>query len=142
MATYEASTDIQATAERVWAALSTVEVWPQWLPTASGVEPLQEGGLEVGRRYRVTQPKLRPQVWTVTALEPGRRFEWRARSPGMELVADHIVEHRDPDAARVRLRFEFNGLVGALLGAAYGALTQSYLNQEAAAVKGRAEKTG
>ena len=140
MAAYEATSEIQAPAERVWAELSAVEAWPQWMPTVTRVEPLREATLQVGRRYRVTQPKLRPEVWTVSAVEPDRRFEWRAKSPGMELVADHVIESKGPDAARVRLRFEFNGLVGALLGAVFGALTRDYLRQEAQALKRRAEE--
>jgi len=140
MAAYHATTDIQAPAGRVWAVLSAVEAWPQWMPTVSSVEPLLEASLEVGRRYRVIQPKLRPMVWTVSIVETDRRFEWRARSPGMELVADHVIESSGPAAARVRLRFEFKGLVGIVLGAVFGTLTRSYLSQEARALKCRAEE--
>ncbi len=140
MSAFEATTEIKAPAERVWAVLSAVEAWSQWMPTVSSVRPLREAPLQVGRRYRVTQPKLRPTVWTVTAVEPDRRFEWRAKSLGMELLADHVIESRGPTAARVRLRFEFKGLVGVLLGVAFGALTRNYLRQEAQALKYRAEE--
>ncbi len=139
MAVYEATTDIRAPAERVWAVLSAVEAWPQWMPTVSGVEPLRETSLQVGRRYRVTQPKLRPTVWAVSVVETDRRFEWRAKSPGMELVADHVIESTGQGATRVRLRFEFKGLVGAFLGVVFGALTRNYLSQEAQALKDRVE---
>jgi uncharacterized membrane protein len=140
MATYETTADIQAPAGRVWAVLSAVEAWSQWMPTVSSVEPLRETTLQVGRRYRVSQPKLRPTVWIVSAVEAGRRFEWRAISPGMVLVADHVIESAGPDASRVRLRFEFNGFVGVLLGAVFGALTRNYLGQEALALKCRVEE--
>ena len=139
MAAYEATSDIQAPAERVWAVLSDVQTWPQWMPTVSSVEPLREMALQVGCRYRVTQPKLRPTVWVVSVVEAGRRFEWRAKSPGMELVADHVMESTGQGGTRVRLRFEFRGLVGAFLGAAFGALTRNYLSQEAQALKDRVE---
>lgn len=139
-ATYETTTEIQASTERVWAVLSAVEAWPQWMPTVTSVEPLRDASLQVGRRFRVRQPKLRPTVWTVSVVDTGRRFEWRARSPGTELVADHVIESRGPDATRVRLRFEFRGLVGALLGAVFGALTRNYLSREARALKCRAEE--
>jgi len=49
MATYESSTDIQASTERVWAVLSDVETWSRWMPTVSSVEPLREAPLQVGR---------------------------------------------------------------------------------------------
>jgi uncharacterized membrane protein len=140
MVAYEVTTDVEAPAERVWAVLSTVEAWSQWMPTVSSVVPLRGASLHVGSRYRVTQPGLRPMVWTVSTVEANRRFEWRARSPGMELVADHSIESRGANAARVRLRFEFNGLAGVLLGVVFGALTRSYLSQEARALKRRAEE--
>ena len=141
MAAYEATTEINASAERVWAVLSAVESWPQWMPTVNSVEPLRETPLQVGRRYRVTQPKLRPTVWAVSVVEPDHRFEWRAKSPGMELVADHLIESTGQGSTRVRLRFEFKGLVGALLGVVFCALTRNYLSQEAQALKDRAEVT-
>ena len=141
MAAYETFAEIQAPADRVWAVLSAVEAWPQWMPTVNGIESLRGTHLSVGCRYRVTQPKLRPTVWTVSAVEAGRRFEWRAKSLGMELVADHVIDSSGPATARIRLRFEFKGFLGALLGAAFGALTRNYLSQEAQALKIRAEKT-
>jgi hypothetical protein len=85
----------------------------------------------------VTQPKLRPTVWVVSVVEADRRFEWRAQSPGMELVADHVIESTGQGGTRVRLRFEFNGLVGAILGVVFGSLTRNYLSQEAQALKER-----
>jgi uncharacterized membrane protein len=141
MVTYETTIDVQATSERVWLVLSNVEEWSQWMPTVSSVVPLRDAPLEVGRRYRVTQPKLRPTVWTVSTIEAGRRFEWRAKSAGAELVADHVIESRGTDASRVRLRFEFNGFLGGLLGVVFGALTRNYLSQEAQALKYRVEET-
>jgi uncharacterized membrane protein len=139
MKAYEATIDIQAPAERIWPVLSAVESWPRWLPTVVNVEPLGDVPLQVGRRYRVTQPKLQPTVWTVSAIDAGRRFEWRSRMPGLELVADHAIGETGPGTARVRLQFEFRGWLGALLALLYGALTRDYLGREAQALKDRVE---
>ena len=139
---YEASVDIRAPADRVWSVLSAVESWPRILPTVTRVEALDGTPLETGRRYRVEQPKLRPALWTVTVLEPGRRFVWRTRSPGMAMVADHFIEPIDADTVRVRLSFAFEGLLGALLGRLFGRLTRDYLAQEAAAFKQQAQADG
>lgn len=137
--TYEASADIHAAAERVWRLLSAVSSWPELLPTVTSVEALDGAPVEPGRRYRVEQPKLRPAVWTVTALEPGRRFAWHARSPGMTMVADHVVDPIGADVVRLRLSFAFEGWLGALLGRLFGHLTREYLAREAAALKQKAE---
>lgn len=138
MSHYDTSIEIHATPERVWRLLSAVEAWPQWLPTVSRVEVLDGTPLQLGRRYRVEQPKLRPAVWTVSVLEPGRRFQWRATSPGMTMVGDHAVEPAG-DRVRVHLSFAFGGLLGRLLGRAFGGITRRYIEQEARALKQRAE---
>jgi uncharacterized membrane protein len=134
--------DIRAPAARVWNLLSAVESWPRWLPTVARVEVLDGTPLQIGRRYRIEQPKLRPALWTVTVLEPGRRFTWEARSPGMTMVADHFVEPVGTDAVRVHLSFVFKGPLGALFGRLFGRLTREYLAQEAVALKQQAQADG
>jgi hypothetical protein len=138
-ATYAASAEIRSSAGHVWGLLSAVDAWPALLPTVTSVEALDGTALQTGRRYRVGQPKLRPAVWTVTALEPGRRFTWVARSPGMTMVADHLVEPIGTDAARLHLSFAFEGWLGTVLGRLFGRLTREYLAVEAASLKQKAE---
>jgi uncharacterized protein YndB with AHSA1/START domain len=138
-AAYEVTAEIHAPVERVWESLSAVESWPQWVPTVVKVEAFDGTTLKPGARFRLTQPKLRPVVWTVSELEAPVRFAWRAKSPGMELVADHVLEGTAAGATRVHLYFEFKGWLGGLLRAAYGAITQDYMAQEAQALKVRAE---
>ena len=70
--THLASLEIRAPAARAWEVLSDVQSWPAWLPTVERVEAPHAWLLAIGRRYRVAQPKLRPAVWKVTALEPGK----------------------------------------------------------------------
>lgn len=137
--THLASIEIHAPAARVWEVLSGVQSWPEWLPTVDSVEALDGWPLAIGRRYRVTQPKLRPAVWKVTELEPGRRFTWRATSIGMQMVASHAVEPSGPDSTRVQSRYDFRGWLGALMDVIFGRLTRSYLDQEVRALKRRAE---
>ena len=60
-----------------------VVAWPAWLPTVSSVQALQGRSPEVGARYVVVQPKLRPTTWVVTELAPPQRSTWEARSPGL-----------------------------------------------------------
>ena len=139
MVLYEQRFEVAADAGRVWALLSAVESWPRWLPTVTRVDALDGSPLSVGKRYRVEQPSLRPAEWKVSEVDAGRRFEWRARSPGMEMVADHVVEPLPDNAAKVHLSFGFKGPLGALLGRAFGRITRHYLEQEADALKRQAE---
>jgi len=91
MPTYESSTTVSATPEAVWRVLSDVAAWPEWLPTVSRVEPLDQGALRLGARFIVHQRKLRPVTWTVWHLVSLKSFTWVSRSPGMEMLAEHTV---------------------------------------------------
>lgn len=140
MPIYETSISIDACPERVWQLLSEVVAWPRWLPTVTSVQPLDGEMVETGRRFRVLQPRLRPATWIVSHVEPNRRFEWRAHSPGILMVADHLVERPAPGRASVLLRFEFRGALGSVLGLLFSSTTRRYIAQEAASLKAAAER--
>ena len=138
MVTYEASISIATPRDSVWHPLADVAAWPDWLPTVASVRPLDSARLELGARFVVRQPKLKPATWVVTVLEPPRRFVWAARSPGLRMTAEHIVDESASGAA-VLLRFSFGGFLGGLIGRLFRATTEAYLAQEAAALKQKAE---
>jgi uncharacterized membrane protein len=139
MLTYESSTSIDAPVEAVWRVLSDVSQWPHWLPTVSRVEPLNGEALRPGARFVVHQPKLRPATWTVSEMDEPRRFVWVARSPGLQMVAEHAITQDSPATSRVVLRFSFGGLLGGIIGRSFKPIAQSYLVQEAASLKQRVE---
>jgi hypothetical protein len=95
--------------------------------------------LQIGSRYIVSQPKLRPATWVVTELEPPHRFTWQARSPGLLMVADHAIEETALGMSRVTLRFSFSGVLGIPIGWLFGSITGRYLVQEAASLKRKVE---
>ncbi|HSP99268.1 MAG TPA: SRPBCC family protein [Candidatus Dormibacteraeota bacterium] len=139
MPSYDASISIAAAPASVWPVLSDVARWPQWLPTVSSVEPLDGEPLSRGGRYRVLQPKLRPATWVVSAVSAPNRFVWESRSPGVLVVADHIIEEPSPGTSHVVLRVSFSGLLGFLVGRLARSITERYLAQEAAALKRKVE---
>jgi len=139
MPSYDASLSIAASGESVWRVLAEVTAWPEWLPTVESVQPLDASQLGVGFRYVVRQPKLRPATWTVTELARPRRFVWQARSPGLLMVAEHLIEESTPGECNVTLRFSFNGVLGSLIGRLFGSVTKRYLAQEAASLKRKVE---
>jgi hypothetical protein len=83
---------VHTPAERVWQLLVNVEDWPTWTESMGEIKRLDDGPLAVGSRSRVTQPKGRPTVWTVTELEPTRTFTWVASRPGLAFEAVHRIE--------------------------------------------------
>lgn len=139
MSSYEATITIAAPQETVWRILSGVAQWPDWLPTVSAVEPQTGATLALDARYRVLQPKLRPALWRVTQLDPPHQFTWVSGGPGYAVTAEHILAAAAPECVAVRLRISFSGLFGPLFGWLNRSLTQSYLEQEATALKHTAE---
>jgi uncharacterized membrane protein len=139
MPTYEASASISASPDEIWRILSDVASWPEWLPTVTTVESLDTKTLTPGSRFVVRQPKLRPATWVVTELFPPTRFAWIARSPGLAMTAEHMVDPQTPSASKVLLRFSFSGPLGGIIGRLFRSITERYLQQEAASLKLKAE---
>lgn len=139
MPSYATSISIAAPREAVWPALSTVTAWADWIPTVSSVQPLDGNALEVGARFIVHQPKLRPTTWKVTELESPHHFTWEARSLGLLMVAEHSIEEDSQGISHVTLRFSFKGPLGAPIGWLFRSTTERYIAQEAASLKLKVE---
>ena len=135
MPSYSHHAAIEAPREVVWRVLSNVAAWPRWLPTVSNVDKLDGDALRPGARFVVHQPKLRPATWTVVEVTEPESFTWEARVPGLQMIAEHRVERLSATQSAVDLTFTFTGLLGGVMGWAYGTITESYLAQEAAALK-------
>lgn len=135
-----ASTEIEAPAARVWQVVQDVERWPELLETVTSVEPLTPGPLATGSRYRVVQPRLRPAVWSVSALVPGSSFRWVAANPGVATTGDHSVTPLGDERARLEISIEHRGPLARLVGLLTRRLTQDYLAKECAGVKRAAER--
>lgn len=139
MPSFSATRQIAASPSVVWRYLADVLAWPDWLPTVSRVEPLSSPELSIGSRYRVVQPRLRPTIWQVTTVEPGRNFAWEASSPGLAMRADHTVRSSRDGGSEVGLEFRFSGLLAPLVALLAGGITRRYLTIEADTLKERAE---
>jgi uncharacterized protein YndB with AHSA1/START domain len=107
--------EIAAPVARVWALTVDVEAWPSFTPTMTKVERLDEGELAVGSRARIDQPGQAPRVWTVTELEPQRRFAWATRALGMSMVATHDLVPTDHGTRNI-VAVHLHGILGKVLG--------------------------
>ncbi|MGH3562462.1 MAG: SRPBCC family protein [Mycobacterium sp.] len=129
---------VDASAERVWQLLIDVEGWPAWTESMREINRLDDGPLVVGSRSRVTQPKGRPMVWTVTELEPMRNFTWQAAQPGLSFEAVHRIEDAG-DHVRTTLEFAGSGPLGWLGFLVAGSRIRSYVDMESTGLKRAAE---
>jgi len=139
MRIFRTSVDIAAPPATVWSVMSDVERWHEWTTSITRVTRLDNGPLALGARAHVRQPKLRPADFVVTEFDPGRRFTWITKSPGVLATARHSVE---PIAGgtRARLSVQFDGFLSAPIAWMFGRLTDEYLALEAAGLKKRSEE--
>ena len=133
------SIDIDAPADVTWAVMSEGEQWPEWTASVTSVKRLDKGPLRIGSRALIRQPRFPPAVWTVTTLEPGRRFVWRSGMPGMWVYGDHAVE-AVATGTRATLRLSYDGPLARLLGRLTRGITNRYLDMEAAGLKKQSEE--
>ncbi|KRF20675.1 hypothetical protein ASG90_19105 [Nocardioides sp. Soil797] len=83
---------IAAPAERVWSLTQDIENWPAVTPTMTSVTRADNRPLAPGSTASVKQPRLPPSRWTVTELDPPRRFTWQTRRNGVLMTARHEIE--------------------------------------------------
>src|SRR5688500_19214568 len=111
--------DVEAPVERVWEVLREVERWPEWAPTVTSVQRLDDGSLVVGSRVRVEQPRIPPTEYVVTELEPSRSFTWVPTGPGVRTTARRLRGEFGTGGTRVTLAAEQAGPVGVAMGRFY-----------------------
>ena len=107
--------EIDAPLDRVWALTVGVEDWPILTPTVTSVKRLDDGALRVGSRVRLKQPGQPARVWTVTALEPQRRFAWSTELLGTTMTGVHELAATG-NGTKNTLRVELTGWSSSLLG--------------------------
>jgi uncharacterized membrane protein len=136
---YQVSIDIDAPADAVWPVMSDGERWHEWTASVTSVRRLDRGPLRIGSRALIRQPRFPPAVWTVTALEPGRRFVWKSGMPGMWVYGDHAVSPL-ASGTRATLTLTYEGLLARIMGRMTRGITLRYLNMEASGLKRRSEE--
>lgn len=132
-----------APVERLWAVMSDVRRWPEWLPTVDAVTPLDPDRVdEVGAEYRVEQPRLPAAVWRITEVVEGRSFTWESTAPGLRSVGTHVLRPAGDGTTTITLGIEWSGLLAPVLRLLAGRTAQDYVEQEAAALDRTASADG
>lgn len=135
---YRISIDINAPAARVYEVMTDIDRWHEWTPSIGDIKRLDGAGFALGQRVRIRQPKLPAAMWTVSAIDPGRRFEWVNRAPGLRVTGHHSVEPTN-SGSRATLALSYDGVLGGLLAKLTEGITKRYIEMEARGLKARAE---
>ena len=136
---YEVEVHIDAEPEKVWEVLVDVEHWPEWTPSMTSVQRLEEGSFGVGNTARVQQPRIPRAVYTVTEYQAGRSFTWAAGSIGVRTRASHDVAAQAGGGTTVRLAVSQTGVFAPVSALFAASLIRRYLAMEAQGLKGRCE---
>ncbi len=129
-----------APADRLWAVLSDVRRWPQWLPTVDAVTPHDPARPdEVGASYTVEQPGMPRAVWTMTEVEPGRSFTWESVRPGIRTVGTHTLTPGPDGSTTIALGIRWSGVLAPLVRLTLGRRSRDYVTREAAALDSTAK---
>ncbi|MDG4832939.1 SRPBCC family protein [Solwaraspora sp. WMMD1047] len=133
--------DVDAPPAALWAVLTNPTDWPRWTDSITSVE-LLDPTLTTGARVRVSQPGLRPMVWTVTEFTEGTGFAWTAVAGGVTTIGDHRVAPLDGGRrSRLVLGLRQRGLLAPLLNLMIGGRVRRYVELEAAGLQAAAEKS-
>ncbi len=141
MQTLDASTEIDAPAERVWQVVSDFARYPEWNPFIVRAAGEQRPGARLA--VRIVAPGVRAVTFRprVLDLQPGRLIRWKGRLllPGLfdgrhALSVDPLGDGR----ARFTTHEEVTGILLPFLGKVMKASQEGFA-QMAAAVKARAE---
>ena len=129
---YETSTTTSAEPSRLWAVVSDVESWPEWIEVYEEVRRTASGPLSVGEQVHVKQQGLAAGDWTVSELDEGRVFTWRSRQPGVRLLARHVVSADTDGGSRLTLQLEMTGWLSGVVNALLGKKSRAYVDLECA----------
>ena len=77
-------------------------------------------------------------VWTVTAADPGRYFEWQTGGLGLKTIAGHGVGNAG-NGTSVTLSVAWSGFLAPLIRLLDGRLSRGYAEMEAQGLKRRCE---
>jgi hypothetical protein len=127
---YETSTTTATEPSRLWAVLSDVESWPEWIEVYQEVRRTTSGPLSQGEQVHVKQKGLAAGDWTVTELDEGHLFAWTSRQPGVRIVGRHVVSPEPDGGSRLTLELEMSGWLSGPVGAVLGRKSRSYVDLE------------
>lgn len=137
---FEASIEVSAPAEHVFAMYADVKRWPEWTAGVTSVERLDEGPLRVGSKARIKQPRLPVVEWEVTEIVQGESFTWVSRAPAVRTTGIHRATPITDSRCRVTATLLQAGPVGQAIGMFTAGLTRRYLQLEVRGIKAQCER--
>ena len=126
MKTYQATTNINASADKIWQILTDGSRYPEWDPWAIRIEGKIAAGEKITAYSKLSPNRAFPVK--ITTFEPGRQMVW---SGGMPLglfkgVREFILSPKADGTVDFTVREAFSGPLLALMGRSLPDMTQPF----------------
>lgn len=143
----EIGTDIAAPPEAVYATITDIAHWQDFIRAVERLEILNPGPVAVGTKFRETRTmfgRTATEEMTVAVLDPPRRFDLTAENHGTCYRAVHEIT-ATPGDSRLRLVFEgtavtFGARLGMVIGFLFKGAVTKQLQSDLADIKAEAER--
>jgi hypothetical protein len=112
--TLEASIEIAATPEQVWAILTDLPAYPEWNPFIVSSTGKVQQGATLTNRMRDTDGETTTFTPTVLAVKPGRELRWLGKiGPGGIVDGEHsfLIQPIGPGRVRLTQHEDFTGVL-------------------------------
>ena len=141
MPRFQLITKIDASPERVWAAMVDVEHWADWSETVQSIKRESDGPFRLGSAaFADIKGGGPPSTWTVTQFDDRRSFTWESATRGVKSIAYHAVE-ADGAGTRATLAIRTHGFMGLLFYPMIAALYRRNVSIEAKGLKRYCEQS-
>lgn len=138
----EASAEVDAPIEKVWAILTDFEAYPQWNPFTLSVDTRFEPGRPVIMEVALMPPKTMRQVEFINLIEAPRRIAWgyvMGHASILQANRYQVLEPLADGRCRYRTVDYFSGAMVPLMMATMGSKVRAGFEGVARALKDRAE---
>ena len=143
----EIAVDIAAPPAAVYATITDLARWPDFVRGIERMEILTSGPVGVGTTFRETRTmfgRSATEEMTVAQLKPPHRFDLTAENHSTRYLVVHDIAPA-PDGARLRLVFEGTPLtlaakLGSVIGLLFKGAVMKQLQSDLADVKAEAER--
>jgi hypothetical protein len=130
---------INADSTKVFSVIADVENWNLWTKSITSIAFLNNNKFEIGGQARVTQPKLSPALWTITAIIKNSSFTWQTKTFGVTMTAKHTAT-ATAKGTLAEIEMTYDGWLASLIYKLSKNLTDHYLTMEINGLKNECEK--
>lgn len=131
---------IEAPKKLIWKVIEDIELWPQWAPTITTVQRLDDRPFGLGSKARIKQPGQPESIWTVIEYVREECFAWETKRFGLAMTAIHQLKQKGSGTLST-LQINATGFLAVVLRLVLKFAIRRALMQENKGLKNRCEES-